>query len=111
VNAENGRVDDLKMSDERVHFRVICLTHCCQIQVIKHCAARAPHARVAVLLHALVVEAVYLRDLSRLVVSSQERDAVRVAGVSAFALGQGQTRERPTHRALYANNSDSVSSE
>ena len=48
-------------------------------QVVKELGELAPHVGIAVLPEALVVEAVDLRDLARLVVASQNSDAVRVA--------------------------------
>ena len=50
-----------------------------EAHVVKHLAAVAPHARAAVLFHALVVEAVHLGDLSGFVVAADEGHAVRVA--------------------------------
>jgi len=48
-------------------------------EVVKDVDAVAPHVDGAVLAQALVVEAVDLRDLARLVVAADERDAVGVA--------------------------------
>ena len=48
-------------------------------EVIEHLAAPAPDVGRAVLALALVVEAVHLRDLARLVVAANERDALGVA--------------------------------
>lgn len=45
---------------------------------IKHFATVPPHACGSILLHALVVKAVHLRDLPRLVVASDQRHAVGV---------------------------------
>jgi hypothetical protein len=50
-----------------------------QSQIVEHLAAVAPHVCAAVLARTLVVEAVHLRDLPRLVVAADERDAVRIA--------------------------------
>ena len=47
-----------------------------EAQAVKDVRAVAPHIRVAVLFEALVVEAVHLRDLPRLVVTSEQGDAV-----------------------------------
>lgn len=48
-------------------------------QVVEQVGEVLPHVRVAVLAQALVIEAIHLRDLARLVVAAQNRDAVGVA--------------------------------
>lgn len=58
-------------------------------QVVEEFAARLPRIRVAILVHALVVEAVDLRDLSRLVIAAQQRDAVRIFGLEQEQLSDG----------------------
>ena len=50
-----------------------------QAEIIKHVAAVPPDIARTVLAHALVVESIDLSDLTRLVVPSDEGDAVRVA--------------------------------
>jgi len=50
-----------------------------EAEVVKDLGAVAPHIDRAVLLEALIVEAVHLRDLAALVVAADQRDAVRVA--------------------------------
>ena len=46
-------------------------------KVVEQVCERLPHLRVAVLAHALVVEAVHLSDLARLVVAAENRHSVR----------------------------------
>lgn len=46
---------------------------------IKDLAACLPHRRITILLLALFVESVYLRDLPRLVITSHEDDSIRVS--------------------------------
>ena len=48
-------------------------------QAVEHIHEVLPRVRTSVLLHALVVEAVHLRDLASLVVATEQRDAVGVA--------------------------------
>ncbi len=62
-----------------MHAKHTSIHHSPERQVVKHLAAVAPHIDAAVLAHALVVEAVHLRDLARLVVAAYQRDAVRIA--------------------------------
>ena len=50
---------------------------------VEHVHQVLPSVGVSVLLHALIVETVHLRDLSSLVVASQEGDAVRVTGLQS----------------------------
>ena len=52
-----------------------------QGQKIKDLAASFPHGGVAILLLTFLVKAVDLGDLSRLVVSTDERDSVRISGL------------------------------
>ena len=47
-------------------------------QVVEEVCEEVPHVRVAVLAEALVVEAVHLRDLPRLMVAAEDRDALPV---------------------------------
>lgn len=61
VDTENPPVDDSSEGQE-----------------IKHVGAVSPHVARSVLPLALVVEAVHLRDLARLVVPPDQRDAVRI---------------------------------
>jgi hypothetical protein len=49
-----------------------------ETQVVEDLGAVPPHIDGPVLLKALVVEAVHLRDLSRLVVSTDQSDPVRI---------------------------------
>ena len=50
-----------------------------QGEIVEDFATPAPHVATSVLALALVVKAVYLCDLPRFVVSTDERDAVRIA--------------------------------
>ena len=50
-----------------------------QCEVVKDLAAPSPYIRRPVLPLTLVIKAVYLRDLSALVVAADEGDTVRVA--------------------------------
>lgn len=50
---------------------------------VEHIHQVLPSVGVSVLLHALIVETVHLRDLSSLVVASQEGDAIRVTGLQS----------------------------
>jgi hypothetical protein len=50
-----------------------------QRKIIEDFAAPAPHVAAAVLALTFVVEPVYLRDLSRLVVSTDESYAIRIS--------------------------------
>jgi len=61
-----------------VHAEDAAVDDGAEAHVVEHLAAVAPDARRAVLLHALVVEAVHLGDLTRLVVAADEGHAVRV---------------------------------
>ena len=49
-----------------------------QAQVIEYLRAVSPYVDAAVLTKALVVEAVYLRDLSTLVIAPYQRDAIGI---------------------------------
>lgn len=61
----------------------------CEGEVVEQVREVLPHVGVAVLAQALVVKAVDLRDLPRLVVPPQDRDALRVAN-----LQRNQQRDR-----------------
>mmetsp|Transcript_24322 Transcript_24322/g.77061 ORF Transcript_24322/g.77061 Transcript_24322/m.77061 type:complete len:332 (+) Transcript_24322:206-1201(+) len=61
-----------------VHAQHRVVHHCGKAEAVEHVDARSPDGRVTVLLEALVVEAVHLRDLSALVVASDQRDALWV---------------------------------
>ena len=50
-----------------------------QREVIKDLTAISPHIRRAILPLAFVIEPIHLRNLARLVVSADERDAIRVS--------------------------------
>lgn len=52
-------------------------THSSQIEVVENLTAALPHVCIPVLVLALVVEAVYLGNLPRFVVASEQGDAVR----------------------------------
>lgn len=52
-----------------------------QCQIIKHLAAIPPDVCASVLARALVVKAIHLCDLPRLMVPSDECDAIRVANL------------------------------
>ena len=58
-------------------------------EVVEEVGEVFPDVGVAVLAEALVVEAVDLRDLARLVVASQDRDALRVADFERDEEGDG----------------------
>jgi hypothetical protein len=62
MDAENAAVDDGA-----------------QREIIKDFATPAPHVAAAILALTLVVESVHLRDLSRLVVPADERDAIWIS--------------------------------
>lgn len=51
----------------------------CQSQVVKDLSAIAPHIDRAVLAQALIVEAIDLGDLSRLMISSNQGNSLRVS--------------------------------
>mmetsp|Transcript_86454 Transcript_86454/g.242040 ORF Transcript_86454/g.242040 Transcript_86454/m.242040 type:complete len:255 (+) Transcript_86454:315-1079(+) len=55
-----------------------------QRQVVEYLCAVLPWVGIAVLPHALVVEAVHLGDLSRLVVAADQRDATRIADLEQY---------------------------
>jgi len=55
------------------------LNYSCERQVIKEVSEIFPHIRVSIFPQALVVETINLRDLSRFVVATQDRDSVLVA--------------------------------
>lgn len=80
MDTEDGGVDDLGLA-RGLERSAITTTHSCEIQVVEDVTACSPYARVAVLLHALVVETVHLCDLARLVVAAKEGDALGVAAV------------------------------
>ncbi|KAG7807102.1 hypothetical protein KL921_004526 [Ogataea angusta] len=67
-------------------------------EVVKHVAAVAPHVGRAVLAHALVVEPVHAGDLTRLVVSPDQVDAV---GISHFVAQQQQKRLERVEPAVH----------
>ena len=52
-------------------------------EVVEDLRAVAPHIHRAVLPETLVVEAVHLRDLSRLVVPANKRDSIGVTNLQA----------------------------
>lgn len=62
MDAENAAVDDGA-----------------QREIVKDFATPAPHVAAAVLALTLVVKSVHLRDLSRLVVPADERDAIWIS--------------------------------
>lgn len=72
---------------ERANFRTetavdtqnLAVDDGCQGEEIEDLTARLPHGSVAVLLLTLLVEAVDLGDLSRFVVTTDERDLVGVS--------------------------------
>jgi len=53
-------------------------TYRCQVKIVEHFDAVLPRVHVAVLAYALLVEAVDLSNLTRLVVPSQQGDALRI---------------------------------
>lgn len=50
----------------------------CEGQIVEYIAAVAPHVSIAILADAFVVEAVYLSNLSALVVSADQGNPVRI---------------------------------
>ena len=72
-----------------VHAQHLPIDHARQPQVIEHVRAPPPRVRASVLPLTLIVEPVHLRDLSALVISSQQR---HVRGPARFQ--QHQQRER-----------------
>jgi len=62
MDAENAAVDDGA-----------------QREIVKDFATPAPHVAATILALTLVVESVHLRDLSRLVVPADERDAIWIS--------------------------------
>ena len=63
-----------------VHTEYLAIYDGGENEEIEHLTACFPHRRIAVLLLALLVEAIDLGDLSGLVVATNENDAVRVPG-------------------------------
>lgn len=59
-----------------VHYRA-------QSEVIKHFTAPPPHVGAPILSLAFIVESVHLGDLARFVVTTDERDAFRVADLES----------------------------
>ena len=76
-------VDVVHGADERgdasMHTHDLVVDQSRNAQAIKHVDEVLPRVRASVLLHALVVETVHLRDLASLVVATEQRDAVGVA--------------------------------
>ncbi|GIX63446.1 SET domain-containing protein-lysine N-methyltransferase [Babesia caballi] len=58
-------------------------------EVVEDLGAVAPHVDAAILPHALVVEAVHLRDVARLVVPADEGDAIGVPDLEAEQQEEG----------------------
>jgi len=56
----------------------------CQRKIVEHVCEVFPNDRVAVLPKALIVEAVYLRDLTGLVVSAENRYSVRIPNLGGW---------------------------
>ena len=75
-------VDVVHGADERrdasVHAHDLVVDHSRNAQAVEYVHEVLPRVRASVLLHALVVEAVHLRDLASLVVAAEQRDAVGV---------------------------------
>ena len=65
----------------------LVLNHSSQRQVVEEISQVLPNVSVAVLAHALVVKPINLRDLSALVVASEDADAVFVANLEAEKQG------------------------
>ena len=63
-----------------------------EAEEVEDLGAVAPHGVAAVLPETLLVEAVHLRDLPRLVVASDQRDAVRVTHLRRRGGGGGVSR-------------------
>lgn len=61
-------------------------------QEIENLGAVLPGVGITILLLALVIESVYLRNLSRLVVSTQKSDLVRPASLESKEIGEGLQR-------------------
>ena len=62
-----------------MHTKYASIDDGTQREIIEDFAAPAPHVAAAVLALAFVVEPVYLRDLPRLVVSTDESYAIRIS--------------------------------
>ena len=69
--------------ESAVQAENLILHHSRQRKVVEEISQVFPHIRVAVLAEALIVEAIDLRDLSALVVASQDRDSVLEAHFQA----------------------------
>lgn len=76
-------VDVVHGADERrdasVHTHDLVVDQSRNTQAIEHVHEVLPRVRASVLLHALVVETVHLRDLASLMVATEQSDAIRVA--------------------------------
>lgn len=63
-----------------------------QGEIVEHLATVSPHVGAAVFTYTFIVEAVHGRDLSRLVVPSDEGDPVRIADLEAEEQEEGLER-------------------
>ena len=70
------RVDRRRQATVRAEYLI--LDHRRQRHEIKKIGKRLPNSRVSVLPHALVVKPVHLRDLSRLVIPTNDRHPIRI---------------------------------
>ena len=75
-----------------VYAQDFAINHCRQREEVEDLTARLPDRSVAVLLLALLVESVHLRDLSRFVVPAHERDLV---GISARTVSVPRGNAQP----------------
>ena len=70
----------------------LVLDHSGEGQVVKELCELLPHVGVSILTEALVIEPVYLSDLSRLVVSSEDSKSVLIADFKSDEQGYGLDR-------------------
>ena len=91
----------------------LVLNNCSQWKHVEEVGIVLPDVGVAVLAEALVIEAVDLRDLSALVISPNQRNAIGIANLwrSAVIQSRWSVRSGLLNRTLRASKSKNVSTE
>ena len=77
-----------------MHTEQLTIHQRTQGKTVEHLHTRFPHRRSAILLHTLVIETIYLRDLTAFVVATEKRDAIGIANL------QGQQQKERFHAEM-----------
>lgn len=87
-----------------VHYRA-------QSEVIEHFTAPPPHIRAPILPLAFIVESIYLCDLTRFVISTNESDAFRISDLESEKEQKGFYAVEPSVHEITCGNHVWVHSE